>query len=169
MEGSEETPHTQLDLQLCPFLVLLLLLLLYASVRNMPGSSPEALLRQTPACYFPTASALWPHKSGRDDSPRSAQDTGANKGLWLTVTTLWVSRHWDNAQVPHCIWGLASCHHVTSPFLGLFAKKSSLHFPLDQFWGGQVRESKIISLSPSSFSSFFSGTLPWGTARPGSE
>ena len=81
MEGSEETPHTQLDLQLCPFLVLLLLLLLYASVRNMPGSSPEALLRQTPACYFPTASALWPHKSGRDDSPRSAQDTGANKGL----------------------------------------------------------------------------------------
>ena len=85
--NAQKIPHTQLGLQLCPFLVLLLLLLLYASVRNTPGSSPKALHRQTPACYFPTASALWPHKSGRDDSPGSVQDGGANKGLWLTVTT----------------------------------------------------------------------------------
>ena len=74
---------TQPGLKLRPFLGLLLLLLVYESVRNTPGSGSEALEGQTSACHFPAASALWPqHKSGPNDSPHSAQeDRGANKGL----------------------------------------------------------------------------------------
>ena len=66
-ECSEETPHTQLGLQLCPFLVLLLLLLLYATIcicekhtrlqcQGTPQADTHLLLSD---CFSPLASQVW--------------------------------------------------------------------------------------------------------------
>lgn len=122
------------------------------------------------ACHFPAPSALWPqHKSGPNDSPHSAQeDRGANKGLWFTMATPWVSHHWDNAQVPCPRWGHVPRHHVTSTFLWLLARRSFLLLPLGQFWGKEVRGSGS-TCSPPPFPLFLlflrDSPLGYGQAR----